>query len=134
MCVVLQHILARETLRSPVASLWPWSFMGMDPTSHHQNVSPFYHSQEETSLASCPSIDQPCADWMRAIASADGSRPAFRLLDFEQGCRPCTTTKDASLDAFLPGLCPDPTQPSYSADLLTKFFRWTQLSSDLILL
>ena len=46
-------------------------------------------------------IDQLYADWMRAIASADGPRPVFRLLDFDQGFPPCTTTKDAVFGCVL---------------------------------
>ena len=68
-------------------------------------------------------IDQPYADWMHAIVSVDGSRPAFRLLDFKQGFRPLLHDQGTSLDAFPlcpsasphPGRCPDPTQPSYPA-------------------
>lgn len=60
MCVVLQHNLGKGTC-------WPrprcipsgyWCSRGIEPLSHQQNVSPFYHSQEEPSRSSCTSIDQ----------------------------------------------------------------------------
>ena len=46
----------------------------LGPNLYHQNVSPFYHSQEEISLSSCTSSDQP-----------------LRRLDSRQRFRRCIT-------------------------------------------
>ena len=59
---------------------------------------------EKLALPSEHPINQPYADWIRAIVSADGSRPAFRLLDFEQGFRPLHHDQGTSLDALLSGI------------------------------
>ena len=61
MCVVLQHTSWQgdPLAASPLHPLGLLVLQGaFGPPSHQQNVSPFYHSQEETSLSSCTSIDQ----------------------------------------------------------------------------
>lgn len=55
---------------------------------------------EKLALPSEHPINQPYAGWMSAIVSPVGSRPACRLLDFEQGFRPpAPRPRKPSLDA-----------------------------------
>jgi len=101
MCVVLQHILARETLRSPVASLWPLVLWGIEPLRTNKTycrfitrtVWPLHHHSGERSCYPRHPHDRK-GDFRSPFGnpstndSAVGSRPAFRLLDFDQGQRP----------------------------------------------
>lgn len=111
MCGVVPAILARETLRSPVASLSPWHASGIEPSLRHRNVSSFHPSPGRLRSPrhpidkgrSCPSHpDQPCAVWMPpsrrrwtrsgAIARPEPTRTDWplRRQSRERSCSPDT--------------------------------------------
>jgi hypothetical protein len=120
-CVLYYNtILARETLRSPVASLWLWCFWGTEPHSapvkrfavsslargafllllHPHDQGAFHsprgpldrlfrhpaHEQREISALpyAIPSTNLAQVGCVPTIPFV-GLRPAFRLLDFDQG-------------------------------------------------
>ena len=122
MCVVLQHILARGPAARPRCI--PPALVLQRHRAYFRTIKTYRRFITRRRLAACitsqgsvpatpnspmtkgtslpcGTLDQPFADWIRAIASADGSRPAFRLLDFEQGFRPLHHDQGPSLDAFL---------------------------------
>lgn len=128
MCVVLQHILARGPAARPRCIPPAFGALGVRPpfapTKRIAVLSLASSGRCTTSQGSVPAtpnnpmtkgtslpygtLDQPCADWMRAIASADGSRPAYRLLDFKQGFRPLHHDQGCVLGCILPWALPRP--------------------------
>ena len=97
MCVVLQHILARETLRSPVASLWPWCNSGIQPSCTIKTYRRFITRKRRLRSPPAPPSTNP---------SRVGCTPSLPSMDHGQhfgcwtssrGVAPCTTTKETVL-------------------------------------